>query len=935
MMQPGSVRLDDLFATLRQHCMKHRCFLLEGEPGTGKTTICKKIVYDWATETPNTLAGNNCYMVFFLEAQHFQGSDIIDSIYSSILPDSFPVSKADMAEVLAQPSIQEKVLIIIDAYDEQSSSNTTLLKLLQGKLLSRATILLTSRSTFANKILRYIDVGLIVHGFACLEDKLHFVTKYGQVSNLPDGLLKELHMYLIQNEATNDLSSIPLYLWFICLLAEDNEGCIPRTRTSLHESIVQLILRKAVENGLIDMNFTLNIYKSLAELAFNGMCKENNSFAASRTDIDDETLEVLVSIGLLVCNNSPLKINPQKCYSFSHKTLKEFFAAKYLQLQSGNINCFSSIFRKDTARKWDGVLVYLCGLLRGRDDALLSLYRNVLHRDFSGICGIFPGAGERIHNRYHLPLECLHESGIFRGYEDVYQHIVPTFFHFSTMTCSGCIEGFVLASHNARRNHQLVLDGTDLASNPLFQHRVLDALARCANLSTLVLCNSISITTTLEYVSKLSTLKLHSLKHLYIYLSDLLHPEVNGVELLGIDCMTPVHNDGLETIVLEGSPCRSYKGAGEIAMGQNILLLMVTSFCGPATKHLALKECDIDTEIGYVLLNKLESCTKLRLVHLESLCILQDVFSSLTVLLRHNMRTCYFAVKSCTIQNPGDSCRIRGMSSLWSKLLKRNSLRHLSVSSIMQPLLERTVSVLHHCTHLSHLELSKVTLTARQWDKLCKSLQGLHHLQQVSLAEAGIDATTLTRLSTTIPLMSSLKSLDLSRNYLGRCPSFPQLCIAVSASSTLTEVKLERCNITDANMVHLGLMLAGNRLEKLSLLENRLGSTPQTVDSLVKLFKGKKSFRELFLPLAMFNRQLAKKLAKNLIGCSEIDTLCVASSPDRSFLQPKEFYKLYRSMHKILKGLTSFALGIDQDVTKIHTPRHTEHVAWCELFAKL
>ena len=935
----SSVCLDDLFATLRQHCMKHRCFLLEGEPGTGKTTACKKLVYDWATEVPDTLTGrrdHDCYLVFFLEAQSLHCDDIIDCIYASILPDSFPVTKAAMNEVLAQPAIQEKVLIIVDAYDEQSVGNSkgTVLKLLQGKILSRATVLITSRSTFANNILRYIDVGLVVHGFACLEDKLQFVLKYDRVSRLPDKLLKELHLYLIQNEATNDLSSIPLYLWFICLLAEDNEGCIPRTRTALHESIVQLILRKAVDNRLVEQQDIADIYSSLAGLAFHGMCKNKDAFTAASTRIAEDTLEMLVAIGLLICNYCPLKINPEKRYCFPHKTLKEFFAAKYLQLQARSISCFNSVFKKDTARKWDGVLVYLCGLLRGQDRTLLSLYRNVLQRDFSGICGVFRGAGERIHNRYHLPLECLHESGLFGGFSEVHQHIVPSFFHFSTMTCSNCLEGFVLAMQTTKTNYQLVLDGTDLASNPLFQHRVLDALTRCTNLSTLVLGNCISITNTLEYISKVSMLQLPSLRHLYVYLSDLMHPEVSTLDSVDMDCMTPLRTEGLETLVLEGSACRNYKGASQIAMGHGILLLMVSSFLGPATKHLVLIECDVDTDTGYALLHSLESCTSLRMVHLESLRIVQDIFSSIMVLLRHNVDTCYVAVKSCTFQDDQEQ-HLGGMSSLWSKLLKRSSIRRLTIRSLLQPLLDRTVTALHRCLHLSHLEVTQVRFDPSQWDKLCKAFHSLHHVEQLSLVDTGIDSSTLMKLSTTVPMMPALRSLDLSRNFLGRHPPFPQLCIAIAASSTVSEIKLERCSVTDANMVHLGLLMSSANLQKLSLLENKLGLTPESVDSIIQLFKGKKLFKELYIPLALFNRQQAKKLAKNLVSNVAIETLCVAASPDKSFLQPKEFYKLYRTVHKTLRSLKSFALGIDQDVVKIHAPEHSGHVSWCDLISQL
>ena len=66
---------------------------------------------------------------------------VIDSIYATLFPEDFTVTKAEFKECVTKSA--RKVLIIVDGYDEILEQHSDLNKLLQAKILSQVTLLLS------------------------------------------------------------------------------------------------------------------------------------------------------------------------------------------------------------------------------------------------------------------------------------------------------------------------------------------------------------------------------------------------------------------------------------------------------------------------------------------------------------------------------------------------------------------------------------------------------------------------------------------------------------------------------------------------------------------------------------------------------------------------------------------------------------------------
>ena len=183
--------------------------------------MCRKLAYDWGRASPCDVVTQRFELVFLLEASKLEET-VLDTIYSELLPDDFIISKEELSSILSKPAIQENVLFIIDAYDELASGNQDFAKLLKGKIYSRSMVVMTTRPSYANDVIKFFDSGYVLLGYPYHKRK-EFIRKYVQETESDIKIFKTLEDNLQENDSLSDLSRIPLFLWFICLLVEDNE----------------------------------------------------------------------------------------------------------------------------------------------------------------------------------------------------------------------------------------------------------------------------------------------------------------------------------------------------------------------------------------------------------------------------------------------------------------------------------------------------------------------------------------------------------------------------------------------------------------------------------------------------------------------------------------------------------------------------------------
>jgi len=350
-----------------EECSQPRTVLIEGKPGMGKTTYCKKLVYDWATGKQQE---KDCFpsfeIVLLLKCRDMH-SDLWEAIDDQLLPREVGQDVRDRFFTFIRQN-QSDVLLVLDGLDEVPTSKLQVFtEIIQGRVLQNCHLVATARHEAGIKVRIHSDTLLEIEGFT-EEDARRFIFKYFKTSeNLAQKLLSKLE----SDENLQDMAANPLNAALLCLVCEEYRGVFPERRTQLYVEMIQCILRRyRRKKGLPEVNEDLiDVYypqlKHLGEIALNGLLKGKLDFEESELQNHADDLS---GFGLLSVQTGGSKLRSSRHYSFLHKSFQEWFAGLYLycQLIEKEISPAQIVAEKRFARELKEVPPYTCGLLAAR-----------------------------------------------------------------------------------------------------------------------------------------------------------------------------------------------------------------------------------------------------------------------------------------------------------------------------------------------------------------------------------------------------------------------------------------------------------------------------------------------------------------------------------------------------------------------------------------
>ncbi|CAH1233903.1 NLRC4 [Branchiostoma lanceolatum] len=664
-----------------------RCILIEGEAGGGKTTFLSKEALDAVSQ--KTELGRRHSIVMLIRLREVrEGETIEEMVCDQCVPKRKGLNVESVETILEKNEC--RVLFLLDGYDElrpeARAAGQAIPKLLSGKMYPNSTIVITSRPSAGVQQYTRPDCHVHIMGFS------------------------PKHM-------------------------EDQEMVSTGTMTGLYDNLVTYFVRKYCKREGVDMpteGLPTEVAESLLQLgkfALKALLRNETLIDLTEVRREKVNWKLLLKLGVVSLEVSSSKLHPRKQLNFSHKTMQEFLAGRYVAhaLLNQDIVELLQLTSISKALELSNLLQFTCGCDSRAAQAVMEELSKLSSREFTHLQ---PEQFERS----HVPMD-----------RDM-QKSCETYKRFASLCLTILSE----------RQEPEVLQGISQALpivilDSYINSREATALKyyiqnlHSANLPDRLILNIRGGTDsrdTVQYLQQCFTTSLPGLKlDLKFYSPDVTSRLVSvlknvpglralglsgdlggaGMEVLQVGLSSVPH---LAVLRLGGDILRS--GVGMTAVGMSSL--------APYMRHLVgLRELDI-------------SCNEIGDTGLESLTAILPIFTAMQVL----------DLRWIGISPTGMRTMVPALRQL-TRLIKLD----ISYNDIGDPGLEFLAAILHHLTAMKVLVLNKTGISDRGISSLIKALPHLVQLQVLNVSDNNIGDSGIVSLVQTLCQPSSL---DMEQN---------------------------------------------------------------------------------------------------------------------------------------------------------------------------
>ena len=322
----------DVFREYREGAL----LLVEGRPGSGKTTLVHKVTRDWAIEGQVLQEARMVFLVT-LRLLNISGKD---KSLGDLLGIFYVGELRDSVEQMLLASGGSGACFILDGLDEYPISekkNSIIYDLIFNKTLPLSMVIVASRPV-ATRDLKQICISRIeVVGFTKKQINSYIETYPYSCDELDStDMSSKLKVYLSQHPNVQHMCYLPVHAAMICFLFSQHGGNIPQTETKIYEQfIISTLLRHKTRSK------DEQALRSLSDLCgeekdkFMSICQLAFDMINSSLQVVSETeAQVLFTedsyLGLLTVEQTYKHYGCDKLLSFQHLSIQEYLAAFYL-----------------------------------------------------------------------------------------------------------------------------------------------------------------------------------------------------------------------------------------------------------------------------------------------------------------------------------------------------------------------------------------------------------------------------------------------------------------------------------------------------------------------------------------------------------------------------------------------------------------------------
>ena len=353
--------------------LRHKCVLVEGAPGVGKTTLSWEVCKRWA-------AGNLFKQYSLLLLLRLRDETVQNAV---AIKDLILYQNEERVEAIMQYLINTdgtNTFILLEGLDELPQdlltrpSGSIFTRLLAGTDLPDATILVTSRPSataqlwkkWKQRITRHVEI----LGFT--EDN---ITAY-VASILDPQQLPAFNTYLCTAPSIRQLMYIPLHSGIIVELyrmCKHSDKLLPTNKTALYKALVDTILTRHLANHPtykdkdIDIdNFTdlpddiYHTFKDITKLAYESVSRQQLIFKDHDKPVQH--------LGLMdvVAELFPNRRNVTFSFNFLHLSIQEYLGAVYVSLMDTSTQ--EQLLGNMCSKKYlQNMAMFLAGITKFKD----------------------------------------------------------------------------------------------------------------------------------------------------------------------------------------------------------------------------------------------------------------------------------------------------------------------------------------------------------------------------------------------------------------------------------------------------------------------------------------------------------------------------------------------------------------------------------------
>ena len=299
--------------------------LIKGEPGMGKTTLGKKMGFDWVKGVFKMFS-----VIFFLTLRLAKPGSSIEKVILQQHPELEALKMSEQRVQTLLNKFGDRCLLILDGLDEYGLGQSgEILKVIRNRVLLNCGVLVTSRPHTTREFQNSFPTIVRVDGFTEEEAK-KFVAKF-----FTDEIKIRQIMLFKPSDSREDapVHKCPILLSFLCLLVKEDEINLLDTKLTigdLYLRMVQCLYKKFTirKDKTFENSEFVQVLKSVGRLALQTL--QSNNPLLQRSEVLRIVGKSAFEYGFFAGHEDfRLATDPTAdiCVTYPHRSLEEFFGS--------------------------------------------------------------------------------------------------------------------------------------------------------------------------------------------------------------------------------------------------------------------------------------------------------------------------------------------------------------------------------------------------------------------------------------------------------------------------------------------------------------------------------------------------------------------------------------------------------------------------------